>query len=350
MATKRDIAKTARERFGFETLRPGQKEAIQSLLDGGDTLVVAPTGSGKSAIYQIAGLLLKGSTVVISPLIALQKDQIDSINASEAAPAALINSTQKVSEARETLESIEEGEVKYVFLAPEQLHKKETVETLKAAGVALFVVDEAHCISEWGHDFRPDYLQLGPVIEGLDRPLVLAMTATASPEVRDDIIQRLGMRKPNVFVHGFDRPNISLRVDHFSTEQEKREALMRRISWAEKPGIVYVATRKNAEALMAALSEAGEEALFYHGGLKAKEREAIQEQFMNGHAGVIVATNAFGMGIDKADIRFVYHYDISDSLDSYYQEIGRAGPRRRKRGSRVVLPGRERGRPEVPDR
>lgn len=322
---KATIAATAREHFGFETLRPGQKEAIEALLEGDDALVVQPTGSGKSAIYQIAGLLLEGLTVVVSPLIALQKDQVDSINAQPAAPAAVINSTQRVTEARETLEAVGEGQIRYVFLAPEQLRKDETVGTLSAAGIALFVVDEAHCISEWGHDFRPDYLQLGGVIERLGHPPVLAMTATASPEVREDIMHRLGMRQPKVFVRGFDRPNISLRVDHFGSEQDKREALLRRISFGEKPGVVYVATRKNAEEIMHALAEAGEDALFYHGGLKAKEREAIQEQFMEGQAGVIVATNAFGMGIDKANIRFVYHYDISDSLDSYYQEIGRAG-------------------------
>ncbi len=280
-----------------------------------------PTGSGKSAIYQIAGFMLKGATVVISPLIALQKDQVDSIGDD----AVLINSTQRVREAREALEKIEGGEGKYIFLAPEQLHKQETIETLENAGISLFVIDEAHCISEWGHDFRPDYMQLGPTIERLGHPTVLAMTATASPEVREEIVQRLGMQSPKMFVHGFDRPNISLRVDRFEKESQKLEALVHRVNWADKPGIVYVATRKNAEAIMHALEEEGCKALFYHGGLNASERTEIQERFMSGNADVMVATNAFGMGIDKADIRFVYHYDVSDSLDSYYQEIGRAG-------------------------
>jgi ATP-dependent DNA helicase RecQ len=196
---------------------------------------------------------------------------------------------------------------------------------LDSANVSLFVVDEAHCISEWGHDFRPDYLQLGPAIERLGHPVVLAMTATASPQVRNEIIGRLGLRNPKTFVHGFDRPNIYLRVDHFQKETEKMEAVIHRVHWADKPGIVYVATRKAAEELMRGLEEEGINALFYHGGLKASERTGIQEKFMSGNAEVIVATNAFGMGIDKADVRFVYHYDIPDSLDSYYQEIGRAG-------------------------
>jgi ATP-dependent DNA helicase RecQ len=319
------ILETARKHFGFESLRPGQEDAIRALLSGTDCLVVQPTGSGKSAIYQIAALMVEGATLVVSPLIALQKDQVDSINAQEAAEAVVINSAQRVSETRDTMDKIEEGSSKYIFLAPEQLRKQETIETLESARVSLFVVDEAHCISEWGHDFRPDYLQLGPAIERLEHPVVLAMTATASPEVRQEIIQRLGLRDLKIFVHGFDRPNIYLRVDRFPTEEEKLKALVHRVRWAEKPGIVYVATRKNAEEIMRLLDEEGVAALFYHGGLRSSQREEIQEQFMSGQAEVMVATNAFGMGVDKADIRFVYHYDVSDSLDSYYQEIGRAG-------------------------
>jgi ATP-dependent DNA helicase RecQ len=322
---KNEILAVARKNFGFESLRPGQEDVIRALLAGKDALVVQPTGSGKSAIYQIAALMIEGATLVISPLIALQKDQVDSINSQNAAEAVVINSTQRVSETRESMEKIEQGSGKYIFLAPEQLRKQEMVEALEAAGISLFVVDEAHCISEWGHDFRPDYLQLGPAIERLGHPVVLAMTATASPEVRQEIAQRLGMRDPKIFVHGFDRPNIYLRVDRFPDEHGKMQALAHRVHWAEKPGIVYVATRKSAEEIMRLLDEEGVDALFYHGGLKASDREDIQERFMAGQAEVIVATNAFGMGVDKADVRFVYHYDVSDSLDSYYQEIGRAG-------------------------
>lgn len=321
----RRIEKVAREQLGFDSLRPGQKEAVAALLDGHDTLVVQPTGSGKSAIYQIAGLLLEGATVIVSPLIALQKDQVDSLAGQTSAEALSVNSTQRTSDVRERLKRVRQRKVEYVFLAPEQLRKADTVENLKRAKVSLFVVDEAHCISEWGHDFRPDYLRLGRVIEALGRPRVLALTATATEKVRAEIVERLGMRSAKIFVRGFDRPNIYLRVDHYKTEEDKREALVHRVRWADKPGIVYTGTRKAAEELMRALAGEGIEALFYHGGLKGKERHEIQERFMSGAAQVIVATNAFGMGVDKPDIRFVYHYHPSDSLDSYYQEIGRAG-------------------------
>src|SRR3989440_9553783 len=261
---KNEILAVARKNFGFELLRPGQQDAIGALLAGKDTLVVQPTGSGKSAIYQIAALMVEGATLVISPLIALQKDQVDSINAQNAADAVVINSSQRVSETRNAREKIEEGSGKYIFLAPEQLRKQETVETLESAGISLFVVDEAHCISEWGHDFRPDYVQLGPAIERLGHPVVLAMTATASRQVRQEIVQRLGMRDPKIFVHGFDRPNIYLRVDQFPSEREKLQALVHRVRWADKPGIVYVSIRKNAEEIMRMLGQEGVEALFYH--------------------------------------------------------------------------------------
>lgn len=328
MARRRisDVERVAREQLGFAALRPGQEDAVRSVLSGRDTVVVQPTGSGKSAIYQAAGLLLEGATIVVSPLIALQKDQVDSITAQpHTAEAAQVNSSLPVAQARETLAKIAEGEVEFIFLAPEQLRKPETIEALRAAEPSLFVIDEAHCISEWGHDFRPDYLNLGNFIEALGHPTVLAMTATAAPEVRTEIVERLKLRDPNVIVKGFDRPNIHLRVDVFQTEEDKIAALTRRVAFAEKPGIVYVATRKNAESIMGMLQEQGVEALFYHAGLKAQDRESIHERFMSGDAEVIIATNAFGMGVDKADVRFVYHFDISESPDSYYQEIGRAG-------------------------
>jgi ATP-dependent DNA helicase RecQ len=320
-----DIARTAREELGFETLRPGQEEAVRALLEGRDTLVVQPTGSGKSAIYQIAGLLIEGSTLIVSPLIALQKDQVDAIAGLDAPEAVAVNSTEGAAETRETLSRVERGNVEYVFLAPEQLRKPDTIENLGAANISLFVVDEAHCISEWGHDFRPDYLRLGHVIESLGHPRVLALTATATAPVREEIVERLRMRHPAVLVAGFDRPNIYLRVDHFKTEPEKREALIHRARWADKPGIIYTGTRKVAEQIMLALQEGGVNAAFYHGGMKASVRHEVQDRFMSGEAEVMVATNAFGMGIDKPDVRFVYHYDVADSLDAYYQEIGRAG-------------------------
>lgn len=319
------IRKVAREEFGFEKLRPGQEEAITVLLKKRDVLVVQPTGSGKSAIYQIAALMREGAALVISPLIALQKDQVNSIQEQEISEAVALNSTLRAAEKRDAQRLLESGQGKFIFMAPEQLRKQETLEMVSEADVSLFVVDEAHCISEWGHDFRPDYLRLGAVIERLNHPPVLAMTATAAPEVREEIIGRLGMRKPEILVRGFDRPNLYLRVDHFPDEVQKTDALVHRVRWAEKPGIVFVSTRKKAEEVMGRLAEENIEALFYHGGLPAKERNEIQDRFMSDGAEVIVATNAFGMGIDKPNIRFVYHHDIPESLDAYYQEIGRAG-------------------------
>src|SRR4051794_3785042 len=216
-----EIARTAREHFNFESLRPGQEEAIAALVSGRDTLVVQPTGSGKSAIYQIAGLLIEGSTLIVSPLIALQKDQVDSIAGSETdSAAAAMNSTRRASELNREIERIEEGKVEFIFLAPEQLRKGDVVDSLKRARISLFVVDEAHCISQWGHDFRPDYLQLGAVIDELGHPRVLALTATAAPDVRTEIVERLRMKRASVLVRGLDRPNIHLRTDHFKTERE----------------------------------------------------------------------------------------------------------------------------------
>jgi ATP-dependent DNA helicase RecQ len=223
------------------------------------------------------------------------------------------------------LDQIAQGAVKFIFLAPEQLAKEEVLQALQKTRMGLVVVDEAHCISRWGHDFRPDYLELGRVIEALGHPVTLALTATASAEVREEIVERLGMRNPGILTASFDRPNIYLRVDRFEDEHKKLEALIHQVRWARRPGIVYVGTRKAAQQIMNSLAEEGISGLSYHGGLKAGERHEIQDRFMSGDAEVIVATNAFGMGIDKPDIRFVYHFDAPDSLDAYYQEIGRAG-------------------------
>ncbi len=320
------IRKLAKDRFGYEQLRPGQEEAVASILDGHDTLVVQPTGSGKSAIYQMAGLLINGPTVIVSPLIALQKDQMDSIQNLDLADAAVVNSAQKTTELRETFEKLEEGQMEFLFLSPEQFANDNTRSKVLKNKPSLFVIDEAHCISEWGHDFRPDYLKLGAVIDTLGHPPVLALTATASPEVREEIVERLHMRDAKVIVSGFDRPNIYLGVQPYPSEREKVDALIDAVEQEPKPGIVYCATRKNVEDITAALVERGVSAVAYHGGMRAKDRNDIQNQFMSaGEPDVIVATNAFGMGVDKADVRFVFHADISDSIDSYYQEVGRAG-------------------------
>ncbi|HEY9726708.1 MAG TPA: ATP-dependent DNA helicase RecQ [Chroococcales cyanobacterium] len=319
------VHQVARERFGYESFRAGQEAAIKALLDGRDTLAVMPTGSGKSAIYQIAAVLIPGSTVVISPLVALQHDQVESITQQEVGRAAMVNSTVPSAERQETFEALEEEKLDFLFLAPEQFNNPETLDRLQNSKPSLFVVDEAHCISEWGHDFRPDYLRLGAVIEALGHPRVLALTATAAPTVRQEIVERLRMRDPQIVVQGFDRPNIWLSVKRFEDEAQKQQALLKWAVRVKKPGIVYVATRKKAEDVAQALRDEGVQAIFYHAGMKAKEREEAQTAFMHEEAEVIVATTAFGMGVDKPNVRFVFHYDISDSVDSYYQEMGRAG-------------------------
>jgi ATP-dependent DNA helicase RecQ len=323
--TNSRIESVARQRFGFERVRPGQQEAIQALLDGHDALVVMPTGSGKSAIYQIAGELIPGSTIVVSPLIALQRDQVESIDDGRAGEAAELNSTLTGRQREETLEEVEEGELEFLFLAPEQFANEETLERLRAADISLFVVDEAHCISEWGHDFRPDYLRLGSVIEELGHPRVLALTATASPPVRSEIVERLGLLKPELIVRGFDRPNIHLAVDSFEDESSKLEALVGRAVQAPKPGILYTATRAEAEELAASLNARGVRAGAYHAGLSSAKRDEAQEAFMADELEVVCATIAFGLGIDKPNVRFVFHAEPSDSVDAYYQEVGRAG-------------------------
>ncbi|MBW3634494.1 MAG: RecQ family ATP-dependent DNA helicase [Chloroflexi bacterium] len=319
------VDQAVQEKLGHEQLRPGQEEAVTAVLEGRDTLAVMPTGAGKSAIYQIAGALIPGATVVVSPLIALQRDQVEAIAEENVGDAALVNSTLRAAEREEALDEFEEGATEFLFLAPEQLANEEMLARLQAVKPTLFVVDEAHCISEWGHDFRPEYLRLGAVVETLAHPRILALTATASPPVQQEIVERLGMREPQIIVRGFDRPNIRLAVEGFADEEEKREELVARVLDAPKPGIVYAATRRHTEELAAALCQQGVNAVAYHAGMAAGERARIQEAFMSDAVDVIVATTAFGMGVDKPNVRFVYHLDVSESVDAYYQEIGRAG-------------------------
>jgi ATP-dependent DNA helicase RecQ len=320
------IREVARDRLGLADLRPGQEEAIQSVLDGHDTLVVMPTGSGKSAVYQIAGTMLPGPTVVVSPLIALQRDQVDAIEGTTAGIAAAANSTVTAKERRRILDEMRARRIEFLFVAPEQLSNPETASAIRAAEPSLFVVDEAHCISEWGHDFRPEYLRLGAAIADLGRPRVLAMTATASPVVRDEIVERLGLHEPRCFVRGFDRPSLWMEVQTCRTEREKHEALLRAIPRIDFPGIVYVATRKQTFEIAEILRiEGGLRTAAYHGGMPKADRHDAQERFMRDEVDVIVATTAFGMGIDKQDVRFVIHYDVPESIDAYYQEAGRAG-------------------------
>ncbi|MFJ8871621.1 RecQ family ATP-dependent DNA helicase [Streptomyces sp. NPDC102473] len=324
-ALSRRLQRSARKVFGWERLRPEQLRAMKSVMEQRDTLVVMPTGAGKSAVYQVPGVLLSGPTVVVSPLIALQRDQVSGLLRRAGADAAAVNSTQSRGENDAVWDRISEGDVDFVFLAPEQLAKDEVVEQLAAARPALFVVDEAQCVSTWGHDFRPEYLRLGQVIDRIGRPPVLALTASAAAPVRADIVQRLGMRDVREVVTGFDRPNIRLEVIPFRSAADKRRAVVERAAAEPKPGLVYAATRKESEEYARELGDLGLGVAAYHAGLPAKERGAVHDRFLAGELDVVVATSAFGMGIDKPDVRFVLHASVPGSLDAYYQEIGRAG-------------------------
>src|SRR3954454_9240525 len=322
------IERVAREALGFSALRPGQREAIESTLKRRDTLAVMSTGSGKSAIYQIAGLLTPGATIIVSPLIALQRDQVEALQERAAGGAAQLNSSGGAEAREQALAELAEDALEFLFLAPEQLGNEDVLAELAVAEPSLAVVDEGHCISARGHDFRPDYLRLGAAIEALGRPTVLALTATAAPPVREEICRRLGLRDPQVIVRGFDRCELRVEVEAFHGDEGGRRrdrALLDAVAETPGPGILYAATRKRAEELAAALRERSVAAAHYHGAMAPKPRHAVQEAFMDDEVSVVVATTAFGMGVDKPNVRWVFHAEPADSLDSYYQEIGRAG-------------------------
>jgi ATP-dependent DNA helicase RecQ len=304
---------------------PGQEEAVGAVVAGRDTLALLPTGGGKSAIYQLAGVERPGATIVVSPLLALQRDQLEGLDDHELGGAAALNSTLPDSARSDVIERFAAGEVEFLLLSPEQLAAEGLLEQLAAAKPSLFVVDEAHCISEWGHDFRPEYRRLGKVAAALGRPPILGLTATASPAVRDEIVEWLGMRDPVVVARGFDRPNLTLEVRTFADAGAKRRAAIELAAELDGAGIVYTATRRTAEDLAAELAAAGIAAAAYHAGLGTPQRAAVQDGFMEDRVRVVVATIAFGMGIDKPNVRFIVHHDISDGLDAYHQEIGRAG-------------------------
>lgn len=322
-----EIAGLAQAQFGYDSLRPGQAEAVESAASGRDTLAVMPTGSGKSAIYQLAGLLLDGPTLVVSPLLALQHDQASAIAELDldGGRAARLNSELTDAERRDVLARVEDGSVEFLFVAPEQLARQDTIDALGRMPPSLFVVDEAHCIASWGHDFRPDYLRLGAVIEALGHPVVLALTATAAPPVREQIASELRMRDPNVLVSGFDRPNLRLAVTRRPDRSAADAALLEHVRSRPGTGLVYVPTRARAEELAGELGTDERPAFAYHAGLDFDDRSAVHERFADEDPCIVCATVAFGLGVDVPHVRFVVHDGLPESLDAYYQEFGRAG-------------------------
>ncbi|MEV5782805.1 RecQ family ATP-dependent DNA helicase [Streptomyces sp. NPDC052287] len=322
---RRRLRRCAREVFGWEVLRPSQLAAMTAVMAGRDTIVVMPTGAGKSAVYQVPGVLLDGPTVVVSPLIALQRDQVAHLARIKGSGASAVNSAQRPRDNEAVWERVREGSLDFLFVSPEQLAKDEVVEQIAAAAPALMVVDEAHCVSSWGYDFRPDYLSLCHVRERIGRPPLLALTASAAAPVRADIVERLGMREAHEVVAGFDRRNITLEVVRHRENAGKRRWVVERAAAEAKPGIVYAGTRREAEEYAQELSALGFDSAAYHAGLSAAERSRTHDRFRDGALDVVVATSAFGMGIDKPNIRFVLHASVPGSLDTYYQEIGRAG-------------------------
>jgi ATP-dependent DNA helicase RecQ len=313
--------------FGFGALRPGQEAALRPVVEGRDALIVMPTGAGKSLIYQLGALLLpRGVTVVVSPLIALMKDQVDALRARGIA-AAFVNSSQSQAEQREVLDDLRAGRLTMIYAAPERLRVPSFARTLREAHVGLLAVDEAHCVSQWGHDFRPDYLHVASAREAMGNPPCVALTATATPRVQKDIAAQLALRDPEHLVTGFNRPNLFFEVRSTPGAAEKKQALASFLAEHEgEAGLFYVSTRKEADMLMRLVREvSGRPCEMYHAGLPDAERSDVQERFLTGRLDLVVATNAFGMGVDRGDVRFVAHWAIPPNLESYYQEAGRAG-------------------------
>jgi ATP-dependent DNA helicase RecQ len=318
------LQETLHEVFGLTYLRPGQREVIESVLHGHNTLAIMPTGAGKSLCYQLPALKMPGMTVVVSPLISLMKDQAGKLESAGVAAAA-VNSMLSPREQASALENIRQADSEFVFTTPERLADPDFLATIRQNKVSFFVIDEAHCISQWGHDFRPAYLHLGAAIRALGYPTVLALTATATDDVIEDIVRQLGLDDMQVINTGIYRPNLHYRVIAVTDESEKLARTLHLVREAKGAGIVYAATIKAVEEVHLMLQQAGENVTYYHGQLSAKVRAHNQDRFMSGSSRIMVATNAFGMGIDKRDIRSVIHHQIPANLEAYYQESGRAG-------------------------
>jgi ATP-dependent DNA helicase RecQ len=318
-----EAERVLRDRFGFQEWRPGQRILVEAVLAGRDALAVMPTGAGKSLCFQLPALVLPGVTLVISPLIALMKDQVDGLQERGIA-ATFINSSIPYAEQEERLLAVRSGRVRLLYVAPERFRSRAFLRSLEGVDISLFAIDEAHCISQWGHDFRPDYLKLRWAIETLRPERVLALTATANATVQADILQQIPRPALQKFVGGFDRPNLHFAAERLAKKADKPRLLVELVQRL-KSGIIYTATRKAAEELISLLSGQGVKAVCYHAGLEQEERRQIQDLFMSGAVPVVCATNAFGMGIDKPDIRFVIHYQMPGTVEAYYQEAGRAG-------------------------
>ena len=310
--------------FGFREFRPGQKEILEAVLSGEDTLVIMPTGGGKSLCYQVPAFLRAGITLVISPLIALMKDQVDSLRVLDL-PVTAIHSLMSLREQEEALKQIAAGNVKLVYASPERLRNRSFIDAVKQCTVSMVAVDEAHCISQWGHDFRPDYLRIRRALDRLGRPQTIALTATATDKVRSDVLEQLGLRAPKQFVTGFDRRNLFWEVLQTKGEKEKLAVITERLASLSGAAIIYTGTRKKVEQIVTKLQKQQIDAKRYHAGLEELERTTVQEAFMEGRCDLVVATNAFGMGIDRADIRMVVHHTFPGTIEAYYQEGGRAG-------------------------
>jgi ATP-dependent DNA helicase RecQ len=323
-APEENLRDRIRAYFGFRKFRPGQERAVDSAMGGRDTLVVMPTGSGKSLCFQLTALTIQGITVVVSPLISLMKDQVDNLM-DNGVWAVGMNSTLTPTEQAAAERDIASGRASIVYSTPERLADPKFRELLKKRKVELFVVDEAHCVSQWGHDFRPDYLALSEAIDDLGRPPVMALTATATHDVIEDILAQLRIPDAEVVHTGFYRSNLDLHVVHATGDKEKRLVLLEQLQKIEGTGIIYSATTSVVEELTAFLQSVGLEAGSYHGRLSARRRAEAQDRFMADEFKALVATNAFGLGIDKPDIRFVLHYHIPGTTEAFYQEFGRAG-------------------------
>lgn len=309
--------------FGFECLRAGQDEIVAAIMAGRDTLAIMPTGGGKSLCYQLPALCRDGVTIVVSPLIALMKDQVDAL-VGKGIPAAAINSSLGGDEYRQVMQDFRSGALKIVYVAPERFGNDGFMRMLQGMQISLLAIDEAHCLSQWGHDFRPDYLRLGRVRQELGNPQTVALTATATENVRQDILQTLQLQDPAVVISGFGRDNLDFGITHCEGRRAKFERI-RHIIEKWKKGIIYCSTRKNVMTVFEEIQGYGSTAVAYHAGMTDEEREFSQNAFISGRADVVVATNAFGMGIDRSDVRFVIHFEIPGSVEAYYQEAGRAG-------------------------